>query len=337
MAREDKPFDAYNYKKWKEPYLFISYAHADSARVYPYIRRLHDDGFRIWYDEGIPFSRDWDEEVANALAGAAMMVLFISPTSVQRPNVTRELKFASDKNKPIMCLYLEETTLPHVWQFRLGTSQAVLDIDASYSKLMGDLDQSTRLYVPPAPLSPIQIPVKPPQRPAPTPALPSKSEFVNGEWTNLYEGFGGRDWLVLDVDKQENRALLLSKDVVEQQPYHSGGGSVTWAECSLPGGNATDDYIFLLSVPEILKYFPGLKLNKDSSGNELGYEADERLVAKFNNGGCWWWLRSPGFTADLAAYVDAGGVVDLYGRTVYNTSGGVRPALWLNFDPVKTS
>ena len=89
VRNPNAPFSAYDYKKWKEPYLFISYAHADSDQVFPYIKRLHDDGFRIWYDEGIPFSHHWDEEVATALAGAAMMVLFISPTAVQRANVKK--------------------------------------------------------------------------------------------------------------------------------------------------------------------------------------------------------------------------------------------------------
>jgi hypothetical protein len=145
----NEPFSAYDYKKWKEPYLFISYAHADSEQVYPYIQRLHDDGFRIWYDEGIEFGRDWDTEVATALAGTAMMVLFISPTSVQRPNVKRELVFATDRNKPVVSLYLKETTLPLDWELRLWVAHHVLNIDAGYGRVRNDLDQSTRSFAPP--------------------------------------------------------------------------------------------------------------------------------------------------------------------------------------------
>jgi len=145
MRSKDAPFNAYDYKKEKEPYLFISYAHADSARVFPYIKRLHDDGFRIWYDEGIPYSQDWDEEVAAAIDSAAIMVLFVSPISVTRLNVKRELVYATDSDKRVMALYLEETTLPRAWKLRLGASQAVHDIDASYVKVKHDLPQSTRV------------------------------------------------------------------------------------------------------------------------------------------------------------------------------------------------
>jgi len=97
-----------------------------------------------------------------------------------------------------------------------------------------------------------------------------------------------------------------------------------------PGGNPTYDYIFLLSVADVLKYFPGLKLNKDKDGYEWRYGADERLVVNFNNDGSWWWLRSPGLFHYRAVFVVSDGIVDLDGNYVGNASGGVRPALWLN-------
>jgi len=97
-----------------------------------------------------------------------------------------------------------------------------------------------------------------------------------------------------------------------------------------PGGNQTEDHIFLLSVPEILKYFPGLRLCKDSDRDKWLYEADERLVAKFNNNESWWWLRSPGYLQNSAAIVYNDGDVLLFGDGVSDETGGVRPALWLN-------
>jgi len=98
-----------------------------------------------------------------------------------------------------------------------------------------------------------------------------------------------------------------------------------------PGGNPTDDHVSLLSVPEILKYFPGLKLHRDSDGNEWYYEPDERFVAKFNSSRHWWWLRSPGIYQNYAAGVYDDGGVSLYGDYV-DIEGGVRPALWLNLE-----
>ena len=37
----------------KEPYIFISYAHKDSDRVFPILEELDRRGYRVWYDDGI--------------------------------------------------------------------------------------------------------------------------------------------------------------------------------------------------------------------------------------------------------------------------------------------
>ena len=66
----------------------------------------------------------------------------------------------------------------------------------------------------------------------PSPARPRKSEFTDGKWTNLYD-FGGEKWLVLDVDKRNNRALLLSKDIIERREYNKTQQPTTWEECTL--------------------------------------------------------------------------------------------------------
>ena len=46
----DNPFSAY---QGSEPYVFVSYAHEDCDVVFPEILWLRDQGFNIWYDEGI--------------------------------------------------------------------------------------------------------------------------------------------------------------------------------------------------------------------------------------------------------------------------------------------
>ena len=48
------PFKAYT---GDEPYIFISYKHADSDIVYPVIKQMHDLGFNLWYDAGLPHGK----------------------------------------------------------------------------------------------------------------------------------------------------------------------------------------------------------------------------------------------------------------------------------------
>ena len=46
----------------------------------------------------------------------------------------------------------------------------------------------------------------------------------------------------------------------------------------------------------------------------------------------WWWLRSPGYRQDTAAYVDYDGSVDYDGGYVDRDFFAVRPGLWINLD-----
>jgi len=100
-------------------------------------------------------------------------------------------------------------------------------------------------------------------------------------------------------------------------------GSYNGQQFNTPGGNPTDDYIFLLSVPEMLEYFPDTKLD-NSDGDEIDWSQT------FS-----WWLRSPGgFQSNTAIVMFTGS--DNYVSPLGNyvnyfdySSGGVYPALWI--------
>ena len=61
-----------------KPYIFVSYAHADSKDVMRVITDMHDKGYRLWYDEGIEVGSEWPECIAEHLQGAHLMLAFIS-------------------------------------------------------------------------------------------------------------------------------------------------------------------------------------------------------------------------------------------------------------------
>jgi hypothetical protein len=111
------------------------------------------------------------------------------------------------------------------------------------------------------------------------------------------------------------------------------------------GGNPTKDRVFLLSIEEVVKYFgdsgdlkahkgwyweDGKDVLKDGKGYYINDQYNINRLAKFNNNGFWWWLRSPGGYQAYAAYVRTDGSVDLGGGYVVLIGCGVRPALWLN-------
>ena len=53
-----------------EPYIFISYCHQDKERVYPYLEMMANDGYRIWYDEGITPGEEWIENIGPGTSAA---------------------------------------------------------------------------------------------------------------------------------------------------------------------------------------------------------------------------------------------------------------------------
>ncbi|MFT9497250.1 DUF6273 domain-containing protein [Anaerosolibacter sp.] len=101
--------------------------------------------------------------------------------------------------------------------------------------------------------------------------------------------FGGYNWRVLDI--QNNTALIITEDIIEQRAYHDAYKDITWADCALrkylngefydkfnatdksriipvinknpdnqwygsKGGADTQDSVFLLSIEEVVcKYF----------------------------------------------------------------------------------
>lgn len=155
------------------------------------------------------------------------------------------------------------------------------------------------------------------------------------------------EWIVLE--KEGNKALLLSKYLLASHKYNDEFVDITWENCTCrswlnsdfmkqifsekeqnsilttevinndnsqygtKGGNNTKDRIFLLSIDEYKKYF-----NKK-----------EQSVAKYKNGlNDSWWFRSPGSYQHYAAYVDnSGSLCENYVFAAY----GIRPALWVKY------
>jgi len=117
------PFAAY---KGSEKYLFVSYAHRDSSVVYPILLKFTQQGYHVWYDEGIEPGIEWPEEIANALDKSSLFVVFITPNSVASENVRNEINFALAKKTPFIAVHLSPTNLTPGLQLQIGSKQAIL-------------------------------------------------------------------------------------------------------------------------------------------------------------------------------------------------------------------
>ena len=109
-----------------EPYVFVSYAHADKARVLPLIQGLQHRGVRVWYDFGIEFGEDWLQVIAEHLEKSACVVSFITPNYIASDNCVRELVFAVDEKYPLIMCHLEKTNLPVKLRLQTKLSNAMM-------------------------------------------------------------------------------------------------------------------------------------------------------------------------------------------------------------------
>ena len=180
--------------------------------------------------------------------------------------------------------------------------------------------------------------------------------------------FGGYDWRVLDM--QDGRALIMSEKVIGDRYYHNELMDITWAESDTrqflngeffnsfsvgdrakiiqvtninldnqwygtPGGNDTDDYVFLLSLEEVVRYFgDSSELSNKPPDEDYIYWIsdkynDDRRARYLNNSWGAWLLRSPGGNGVCVTAVRLDGIISVYGIEFNLFRYAIRPAMWI--------
>lgn len=132
-------FEAYT---GNEPYLFISYSHRDTAKVYPILDALHDKKYRIWYDESCENGNDFRDELRHRIENASAVVLFVSKASMSSPFCGMEIIVARENNKRLYPIYLDDAaSVPPAFEILLAnTHHGTADnIDKLIKSLVRDL------------------------------------------------------------------------------------------------------------------------------------------------------------------------------------------------------
>ena len=110
----------------KDPYIFVSYAHADSKQVMPFIAALQKK-YNVWFDEGIHYGEEWESEIVTHLENCAVFLYIITDNSLQSMNCKDEIYHARELQKPfINVLFNRDTTLTKEFKFRYGRYQMCL-------------------------------------------------------------------------------------------------------------------------------------------------------------------------------------------------------------------
>ena len=106
-----------------EPYLFISYCHADAEEVYPLIEELAAGKYRVWYDDGIHPGDDWPEVIANHLSNSAAVIAILSRNASASHNCRKEMTFALQQKKKVIPVMLSPVILSLGQKMQLSECQ----------------------------------------------------------------------------------------------------------------------------------------------------------------------------------------------------------------------
>jgi TolB-like protein len=147
----ERPFPAY---KGDDPYIFVSYSHKDASAVFPELSRLREQGFKLWFDEGIEAGTEWREEIAQAIRSARLFLYYVTPQSVHSENCRKEVNFAVEEGVPIIAIHTELVELPAGLKLTLSDLQAILKHELPNREYREKLQSRIASFVDQVPLQP---------------------------------------------------------------------------------------------------------------------------------------------------------------------------------------
>lgn len=109
------------------PEIFISYSREDQEHVFPVVNKLREQGLDIWIDqEGIHGAKLWSQEIVNAIENSKVFILFASTKAFVSKNVTKELALASESDKHILPVFIEDAEIPAAMKYQLAGIQHLI-------------------------------------------------------------------------------------------------------------------------------------------------------------------------------------------------------------------
>lgn len=92
----------------KENYIFLSYSHENRGIVNTIANKIENDGYCVWYDNGINPGSEWAEDIAVHIEKAKVFIAFITKEYLQSENCKDELSYARENNLVILLVFLDK-------------------------------------------------------------------------------------------------------------------------------------------------------------------------------------------------------------------------------------
>ena len=109
-----------------KPDVFISYSRENQKEVIKLVEYLREQGLGVWMDEtDIHGATLWTKEIVEAIRACSLFILAISSHSTGSKNVVKELALASEREKIILPIYLEQCDIPETMEYQLAGIQNI--------------------------------------------------------------------------------------------------------------------------------------------------------------------------------------------------------------------
>lgn len=244
--------------KGNDKYIFISYAHKDSSVVYPFIEELQKS-FNVWYDEGIRYGREWEEEILEKLNGSYIFLFCVTENSLLSENCNDEIyKAREEKKNFINIVFNSKISLSEKFMFRYGRYQmCYVDKFNTYTEVVSNLVSKCDWFelVKSNGASEINTNISlntnTIQRDIPhivsTSTLPPSpyEDLMLGEsfFYGDYDSGAGKQpikWNILAIEK--DRILVTTDQILDVVPYNKTKTDVCWENSSIR--NWLNDYFY---------------------------------------------------------------------------------------------
>jgi formylglycine-generating enzyme required for sulfatase activity len=96
---------------------FISYKKEDFQVAERVVTGLRNEGFSVWWDDGLTPKTAWDEELEREIAAAATVIVLWTPRSINSEWVRTEAHYGQDRGKLIPVM-MEDCSIPIAFMLR---------------------------------------------------------------------------------------------------------------------------------------------------------------------------------------------------------------------------
>lgn len=299
MAHPKLPFEAY---KGDGPYIFVSYPHEDAERLYRLMKRLHDLGFNLWYDEGLEPGHHWPQELADRIAHCDLFLLFVTRNTLESSFCMRETNFAVSRERNVLGVHLDDVKLSDGLEFAIGDRQSIIEPRLDAAAFSAKLLEAVSTFVAPQRVEPVAI-----QSPEPNIANIDKPDRRGWGW--LGGVIATLVVVAVGISIEADSAVVIAAIWILVSAL---GGTAVWARRStmrskrlrwahetlipevrrsIDNKNARRAYEIVLLALDVLGEDPTLVELRDEVSNEAKIETDppgaEVHIRPFEKGGEW--------------------------------------------------